>query len=87
MIRLKGGPVSRVEEPSSGVLSAPPLSLQDWEVQYQQDTPVAPRFDVNAPDLYIPGFTLSTTALHLSPSGWAYLGQRFRYLEAQMVLL
>lgn len=28
---------------------------QSWEVSYQQDTPVAPRFDVNAPDLYIPG--------------------------------
>lgn len=37
-----------------------PLSPQDWEVQYQQDTPVAPRFDVNAPDLYIPGVTLPT---------------------------
>ncbi|KAM4824925.1 protein YIF1B isoform 2-T2 [Thomomys bottae] len=31
-----------------------PYLHQDWEVQYQQDTPVAPRFDVNAPDLYIP---------------------------------
>lgn len=28
---------------------------QDWQVHYQQDAPVAPRFDVNAPDLYIPG--------------------------------
>ncbi|CAM4576115.1 unnamed protein product [Leuciscus chuanchicus] len=26
----------------------------NWEVSYQQDTPVAPRFDINAPDLYIP---------------------------------
>lgn len=24
-------------------------------MRYQQDAPVAPRFDVNAPDLYIPG--------------------------------
>ena len=30
------------------------LPPQDWQVRYQQDTPVAPRFDVNAPDLYIP---------------------------------
>lgn len=44
------------EEPSFGAPVCSPLSLQDWEVQYQQDTPVAPRFDVNAPDLYIPGF-------------------------------
>ncbi len=26
-------------------------------MSYQQDTPVAPRFDINAPDLYIPGMT------------------------------
>ncbi|XP_016887628.1 protein YIF1B isoform X1 [Cynoglossus semilaevis] len=31
-----------------------PYMHQNWEVNYQQDTPVAPRFDVNAPDLYIP---------------------------------
>ncbi|KAG7248338.1 hypothetical protein CRUP_017045, partial [Coryphaenoides rupestris] len=30
------------------------LGLLNWEVSYQQDTPVAPRFDINAPDLYIP---------------------------------
>ncbi|XP_052008539.1 protein YIF1B isoform X1 [Xyrauchen texanus] len=31
-----------------------PYMHQNWEVSYQQDTPVAPRFDINAPDLYIP---------------------------------
>ncbi|XP_017294588.1 protein YIF1B isoform X1 [Kryptolebias marmoratus] len=31
-----------------------PYMHKNWEVSYQQDTPVAPRFDVNAPDLYIP---------------------------------
>uniref|UniRef100_A0A673JVV8 Protein YIF1 n=1 Tax=Sinocyclocheilus rhinocerous TaxID=307959 RepID=A0A673JVV8_9TELE len=31
-----------------------PYMHDNWEVSYQQDTPVAPRFDVNAPDLYIP---------------------------------
>lgn len=41
------------------------LSPQDWEVQYQQDMPVAPRFDVNAPDLYIPGFTLLPLGGHV----------------------
>lgn len=46
------------EGPHPGVLPLSHLSPQDWEVQYQQDTPVAPRFDINAPDLYIPGFTL-----------------------------
>ncbi|KAH0631461.1 hypothetical protein JD844_005793 [Phrynosoma platyrhinos] len=36
---------------------------QDWQVQYQQDTPVAPRFDVNAPDLYIPVMAFITYIL------------------------
>ncbi|XP_057259160.1 protein YIF1B-like, partial [Pezoporus wallicus] len=27
-----------------------PFVHQDWQVRYQQDAPVAPRFDVNAPD-------------------------------------
>ncbi|XP_052439065.1 protein YIF1B isoform X1 [Carassius gibelio] len=31
-----------------------PYMHDNWEVIYQQDTPVAPRFDINAPDLYIP---------------------------------
>ncbi|XP_062407865.1 protein YIF1B isoform X1 [Sardina pilchardus] len=31
-----------------------PYMHENWEVSYQQDTPVAPRFDINAPDLYIP---------------------------------
>ncbi|KAF5926385.1 hypothetical protein HPG69_015583 [Diceros bicornis minor] len=48
-----------------------PYLHQDWEVQYQQDTPVAPRFDINAPDLYIPGFTLPASIPHPPPSGWA----------------
>ena len=39
------------------------LVLQNWEVSYQQDTPVAPRFDVNAPDLYIPSMGFITYVL------------------------
>lgn len=31
-----------------------PFTHQEWGIKYQQDTPVAPRFDINAPDLYIP---------------------------------
>nr|XP_026689674.1 protein YIF1B-like isoform X2 [Ciona intestinalis] len=31
-----------------------PFTHQDWSVKYHQDSPVAPRFDINAPDLYIP---------------------------------
>ncbi|XP_064149656.1 protein YIF1B isoform X3 [Loxodonta africana] len=40
-----------------------PYLHQDWEVQYQQDTPVAPRFDINAPDLYIPAMAFITYVL------------------------
>ena len=29
--------------------------FQDWSLQYNPEEPVAPRYDVNAPDLYIPG--------------------------------
>ncbi|MEE6516970.1 hypothetical protein FKM82_026861 [Ascaphus truei] len=40
-----------------------PYMHQDWEVRYQQDTPVAPRFDINAPDLYIPAMAFITYIL------------------------
>ncbi|XP_071979552.1 protein YIF1B [Engystomops pustulosus] len=40
-----------------------PYMHQDWEVRYQQDIPVAPRFDVNAPDLYIPVMAFITYIL------------------------
>ncbi|XP_042271046.1 protein YIF1B isoform X3 [Thunnus maccoyii] len=40
-----------------------PYMHENWEVSYQQDTPVAPRFDVNAPDLYIPAMGFITYVL------------------------
>ncbi|XP_064295804.1 protein YIF1B-B-like [Phalacrocorax carbo] len=40
-----------------------PFAHQDWQVRYRQDTPVAPRFDVNAPDLYIPTMAFITYIL------------------------
>ncbi|XP_063168707.1 protein YIF1B [Candoia aspera] len=40
-----------------------PFGHQDWQVRYQQNTPVAPRFDVNAPDLYIPVMAFITYLL------------------------
>ncbi|XP_054035494.1 protein YIF1B, partial [Dryobates pubescens] len=40
-----------------------PFLHQDWQVRYQQDSPVAPRFDVNAPDLYIPAMAFLTYIL------------------------
>uniref|UniRef100_A0A8B9INM1 Protein YIF1 n=1 Tax=Anser cygnoides TaxID=8845 RepID=A0A8B9INM1_ANSCY len=47
-----------VPDPNPSPAAAP----QDWQVRYQQDAPVAPRFDVNAPDLYIPGTASSALA-------------------------
>lgn len=40
-----------------------PYMHENWEVSYQQDIPVAPRFDVNAPDLYIPAMGFITYIL------------------------
>lgn len=31
------------------------LFFQDWSIHYNQEEPVAPRYEINAPDLYIPG--------------------------------
>lgn len=30
------------------------ITLQDWSIKYEQDNPVQPRYEINAPDLYIP---------------------------------
>lgn len=31
-----------------------PFTHSDWSIKYSQDEPVQPKFDLNAPDLYIP---------------------------------
>ncbi|XP_047385533.1 protein YIF1B isoform X4 [Sciurus carolinensis] len=59
-------PVSNMAMAYGSTLAAQGKELvdkNDWEVQYQQDTPVAPRFDVNAPDLYIPAMAFITYIL------------------------
>ncbi|XP_026990083.1 protein YIF1B isoform X3 [Tachysurus fulvidraco] len=40
-----------------------PYMHENWEVSYRQETPVAPRLDVNAPDLYIPAMGFITYVL------------------------
>ncbi|KAF7651531.1 hypothetical protein LDENG_00109060 [Lucifuga dentata] len=40
-----------------------PYMHQDWEVRYHRDTPLTPRQDVNAPDLYIPTMAFITYIL------------------------
>uniref|UniRef100_A0A3Q2ZL77 Protein YIF1 n=1 Tax=Kryptolebias marmoratus TaxID=37003 RepID=A0A3Q2ZL77_KRYMA len=40
-----------------------PYTHQDWEVRYHRDSPMTPRQDVNAPDLYIPTMAFITYIL------------------------
>ncbi|XP_012697150.1 protein YIF1A [Clupea harengus] len=40
-----------------------PYTHQDWEVRYHRDTPLPPRHDLNAPDLYIPSMAFITYLL------------------------
>ena len=40
-----------------------PFGHKDWSVKYNQDAPVQPKFDVNAPDLYIPSMAYVTYVL------------------------
>ncbi|XP_067941553.1 protein YIF1B-like [Watersipora subatra] len=40
-----------------------PFSHSNWSVVFNQDEPVAPRYDVNAPDLYIPTMGFVTFVL------------------------
>lgn len=37
--------------------------FQEWMVKYDQEAPVQPRYDVNAPDLYIPSMGYVTYVL------------------------
>ncbi|XP_064262539.1 protein YIF1B-like isoform X1 [Passer domesticus] len=60
-----------------------PFGHADWQVRYQQDTPVAPRFDVNAPDLYIPAMAFLT---YILLAGLA-LGTQNRFSPASLGLL
>lgn len=40
-----------------------PFTHKDWSVKYEQDGPVQPRFEINAPDLYIPTMAYVTYVL------------------------
>lgn len=37
-----------------------PFTHRDWSLKYDQDNPVQPRYDLNAPDLYIPTMSYIT---------------------------
>lgn len=40
-----------------------PYTNKEWMVKYNQNTPVKPRYDINAPDLYIPSMGYATYVL------------------------
>ncbi|KAL5007926.1 hypothetical protein ScPMuIL_013507 [Solemya velum] len=44
-------------------LIAFPFTHTDWSIKYNQDEPIAPRYEVNAPDLYIPVMAFVTYIL------------------------
>lgn len=37
-----------------------PFAHKDWSLKYNQENPVQPRYDINAPDLYIPAMAYIT---------------------------
>jgi len=39
------------------------INLQEWSVRYSSDEPIQPRFELNAPDLYIPTMAYLTYVL------------------------
>ena len=40
-----------------------PFTRSDWAIKYNQDEPVQPKYDLNAPDLYIPTMAYATYVL------------------------
>jgi hypothetical protein len=55
--------------------------LQDWSVKYEQDEPVQPRFEINAPDLYIPTMAYVTYVLVAG----LVLGMQDRYVSMKRI--
>jgi hypothetical protein len=55
--------------------------LQDWSVKYEQDEPVQPRFEINAPDLYIPTMAYVTYVLVAG----LVLGMQDRYVSMKQI--
>jgi len=55
--------------------------LQDWSIKYEQDEPVQPRFEINAPDLYIPTMAYVTYVLVAG----LVLGMQDRYVSMKQI--
>lgn len=57
-----------------------PFAHQDWSLKYDKSEPVAPRYEVNAPDLYIPTMAFVTYVLVCS----LILGTQNRFTPEQL---
>ncbi|KAL5283562.1 YIF1B family protein [Megaselia abdita] len=57
-----------------------PFMHKNWALQYDQDNPVQPRFDINAPDLYIPTMAYIT---YIVVAGFM-LGMQNRFSPEQL---
>ncbi|KAJ8936280.1 hypothetical protein NQ314_012428 [Rhamnusium bicolor] len=60
-----------------------PFTHKDWSVKYEQDGPVQPRFEINAPDLYIPTMAYVTYVLVAG----LVLGMQQRFSPEQIGIL
>ncbi|GAB0093710.1 protein YIF1B [Sergentomyia squamirostris] len=60
-----------------------PFTHTDWSLKYDQDNPVQPRFDINAPDLYIPSMAYIT---YIVLAGFI-LGMQDRFSPEQLGIL
>lgn len=58
-------------------------SQQDWSVKYEQDVPLQPRYEKNAPDMYIPTMAFLT---YVVVSGLV-LGTQERFTPEQLGIL
>lgn len=59
-----------------------PFTHKDWTLKYSEDNPVQPRYDINAPDLYIPAMAYIT---YVVLAGFV-LGMQNRFSPEQLGL-
>ncbi|XP_012276060.1 protein YIF1B-A [Orussus abietinus] len=65
------------------ILLAFPFTHKDWSVKYEQDGPLQPRYERNAPDLYIPTMAFLTYVVIAGLS----LGTQERFTPEQLGIL
>lgn len=60
-----------------------PFTQKDWSVKYEQDVPLQPRYETNAPDMYIPTMAFFT---YVAVAGLV-LGMQERFTHEQLGIL